>query len=565
MTLPDPAMLNERETLTAHADHGVVYTRPWVVELILDLVDYDPAENLVDAVAIEPSCGTGEFLEPMVRRLAESCRRQGRPLGDCAGSLQAFELDPEAAEEARKRAVSVLVNCGWGEKESEEVTNGWIRVADFLLEPNPYLGGLGYGVDFVVGNPPYVRLESINAEVADRYRKLFKTMTGRADLYIGFYEKALSMLGPGGVCGFVCADRWMLNQYGGNLRRLITAEFGVEIVVEMHEADAFYDGVLAYPAITVIRRTEQDRALVAKLNRRSKPSATGEIRDVARRIRVGADNNELPSVQSTSAVVVDEWFKGADPWPCISPERLGLLKHLEASFQPLEDVATATRLSIGVATGADKVFITEDPNLVEDERLLPLALAKDTMSGYLQWSGHYLVNPWAADGSLVDLDRYPRLKRYFEGNEDVLRRRNVGQKNPERWYRTIDKVRFDLTDRTKLLIPDIKNVAHPVLDEGTVYPHHNLYHVTSDEWDLRVLGGILLSRIGQFFIESYAVRMQGGFLRFQAQYLRRIRVPRPSDIEHGQAQALAEAFGNRDVEAATRTALDVYGIDRIPD
>jgi hypothetical protein len=146
----------------------------------LDLVGYDPVENLVDAVAIEPSCGTGEFLEPMVRRLAGSCRRQGRPLGDCAGCLQAFELDPEAAEEARRRAVSALVNCGWGQKESEEVTKGWVRQADFLLEPNPYLGGLGQGVDFVVGNPPYVRLESINSEVADRYRKLFKTMTGRA-------------------------------------------------------------------------------------------------------------------------------------------------------------------------------------------------------------------------------------------------------------------------------------------------------------------------------------------------------------------------------------------------
>jgi hypothetical protein len=68
----------------------------------------------------------------------------------------------------------------------------------------------------------------------------------------------------------------------------------------------------------------------------------------------------------------------------------------------------------------------------------------------------------------------------------------------------------------------------PVYDEGRYYPHHNLYHVTSEVWDLKLLGGILLSRLGQFFIECYAVRMSGGYLRFQAQYLRRIRVPRPS-------------------------------------
>jgi adenine-specific DNA-methyltransferase len=231
---------------------------------------------------------------------------------------------------------------------------------------------------------------------------------------------------------------------------------------------------------------------------------------------------------------------------------------LEAEFPHVEDPATSTRVSIGVATGADKVFITDDPDLVEKDRLLPMALAKDMLTGYL-------VNPWGADGSLVDLDHYPRLRRYFEENEGVLRGRNVGKKNPSRWYRTIDKVHHDLTPKPKLLIPDIKNMAHPVLDEGTVYPHHNLYHVTSEVWDLKVLGGLLLSRIGQFFIECYAVRMQGGYLRFQAQYLRRIRVPGPSDLGSDHARTLSKAFDHRDVETATEAALEVYGIDRIPD
>jgi len=546
-------------------NNGVVYTRPWVVELILDLVGYDPSDNLVDAVAVEPSCGAGEFLAPMVHRLSESCRRQARPLRDCAGSLQAFELDPEAVETSRSRVVSVLAAAGWDRDEAEEVARGWVRQADFLLEPNPYLGGLGHGVDFVVGNPPYVRLESINPEVADRYRKLFRTMTGRADLYVGFYEKALGMLGAGGVCGFVCADRWMLNQYGGSLRKYITGEFSVEAVVELHGADAFHDEVLAYPAITVIRRAEQGRALVARLDRQAEASATGEILDAARRIRLGPGSNGDLVGQRSSAVVVDEWFSGSDPWPCVSPERLRLLKRLEADFPPMEDPSTGTRVGIGVATGADKVFITDDPDLVEGDRLLPMAMARDTMAGHLEWSGHFLVNPWEPDGSLVDLDRYPRLERYFTENGGALRGRNVGKKNPSRWYRTIDKVHHPLTARPKLLIPDIKNAAHPVLDEGTVYPHHNLYYVVSEGWDLQALGGLLLSRIGQFFVECYAVKMQGGYLRFQAQYLRRIRVPRPDHLRQDQRLALSGAFRDRDVEAASRVAMEIYGIDNIPD
>ena len=68
------------------------------------------------------------------------------------------------------------------------------------------------------------------------------------------------------------------------------------------------------------------------------------------------------------------------------------------------------------------------------------------------------------------------------------------------------------------------------MDRGEGESHHNLYFIQSGEWDLEVLGGLLMSKVGQFFIESYGVRMRGGYLRFQAQYLRRIRVPAPKDL-----------------------------------
>lgn len=552
------------------AEHGVVYTRPWVVDLVLDLAGYHPEEHLVDSVIVEPACGNGEFLEAMIRRLSSSCRGQGRSLRDCERSLMAFDLSPGAVAASRERAESVLVGCGWDRDESRDMAQKWVREADFLLDPELDMVGLGGGVDFVVGNPPYVRLESISQETAETYRKRYETMIGRADLYVGFFERALEMLAPGGVCAFICADRWMLNQYGSRLRKFITSGgFSVEAVVEMHRANAFHDEVLAYPAVTAVRKAEeQGQVLVAKVDRASEDS-TDELAETARRVRRrsqadGQLGEEAPIVRRARYVVVEEWFKGSDPWPCVSPERLKLLKRLEAEFPPLEDPATGTRVGIGVATGADKVFLTKDPDLVEAERLLPMAMAKDTMTGTLEWSGHYLVNPWEPNGSLVDLGGYPRLRRYFEENDAVLKGRHVGKKSASRWYKTIDKVNYALNARPKLLIPDIKSVAHPVYDEGRYYPHHNLYHVTSESWDLKVLGGILLSAVGQFFVECYAVRMSGGYLRFQAQYLRRIRVPCPTDIGEQQAERLRRAFDERDTDAATEIALSLYAIDVLP-
>jgi hypothetical protein len=146
-----------------------------------------------------------------------------------------------------------------------------------------------------------------------------------------------------------------------------------------------------------------------------------------------------------------------------------------------------------------------------------------------------------------------------------LRKRHVAGRQPDRWYRTIDRVAPSLKDAAKLLIPDMRMSMHPVLDEGRTYPHHNLYFVTSTGWDLRVLGGLLLSRVATAFVAAYCVKMRGGTLRFQAQYLRRIRVPRLVDVSPDDAAALSDAFDRRDVDAATAVALRLYRLDTLPE
>lgn len=55
--------------------------------------------------------------------------------------------------------------------------------------------------------------------------------------------------------------------------------------------------------------------------------------------------------------------------------------------------------------------------------------------------------------------------------------------------------------------------------------------------------------------------MRGGTLRFQAQYLRRIRVPSPDTLTAADQAALASAFDRRDAVAATEIAIRLYGLE----
>ncbi|MGH9210231.1 MAG: Eco57I restriction-modification methylase domain-containing protein [Acidimicrobiales bacterium] len=531
------------------ADYGEVFTRPWVVDFILDLVGYTADRDLGSLVLVEPSCGTGAFLGPIVDRLVDSAGRYGRPLDSLGGAIRAYDLLDANATLARKAAALRLQEAGVGLVAADGLSSAWVTTADFLLHPHEQASA-----DVVVGNPPYLRLESVADDRMRAYRSRCPTMRGRADVYVGFFEMGLSLLREGGVLGFICADRWMRNQYGAELRRLVSSRYAVDTVVSMHDVDAFEADVSAYPAVVVLRNQAQEATTIVDARAGFDGSAAVEVSAWASGSRAKVANGA-----AYEASRVDQWFEGRDLWPTGTPSQLALIADLERRFPPLEDPRTGTRVGIGVATGCDDVYITTDPTLVEPGRLLPLLRANDIVSGQVDWSGSYLVNPWGHDG-LVDLDAFPRLKGHLQGHADRLRGRHVARRRPEQWYRTIDRVNPSLQDRPKLMLPDMKARAHPVFDEGRFYPHHNLYSVVSDAWDLEVLGGILLSDVANLFVGAYCVRMRGGCYRFQAQYLRRIRVPAIDSIGCVEARALVDAFRARDVEAATSVARRIYGV-----
>ncbi|MHB8245743.1 MAG: Eco57I restriction-modification methylase domain-containing protein [Acidimicrobiales bacterium] len=534
-------------------DYGEVFTRRWVVELILDLVQYVPERDLGSLTLVEPSCGTGAFLVPITERLIASAQLHGRDLTTLKGAIRAFDLLEANAERSRKAVANCLADAGMTLAAAEDIASAWIVTDDFLLQRDSALRA-----DIVVGNPPYIRLESVPERTMDAYRKRCATMRGRADIYVGFIERGLELLRTGGSLGFIVADRWMHNQYGAHLRRLISGSYAVDTVVTMHDVDAFEEDVSAYPAVVVLRAGEQSGAVVVDATRRFDKASSGRLSNWV--TKPASSRATGPGFKASR---LKGWFPGDQLWPVGSPEQLEVVKELESRFPPLEDPRTGTRVGIGLATGCDEVYITNDPELVEEDRLLPLLQAADIADGESVWSGSFLVNPWDNQG-LVDLSQRARLRRYLESHGERLRARHVARRRPSQWYRTIDRVDPSMLSRPKLLLPDIKSAAHPVLDRGTSYPHHNLYHVVSEAWDLEVLGGLLLSDVTNLLVGSYCVKMRGGCYRFQAQYLRRIRVPELSSVRPADARALTLAFRARDVAAATAVAVRVYGLGELP-
>jgi hypothetical protein len=528
---------------------GAIFTRREVVDFILDLTGYSPLLPLHRRRLLEPSFGDGAFLLPVVQRLLDAWKTEGGDdvVAGLRDSIRAVELHRQSFQRTRKALANLLAKEGIEESNAQDLLGAWLINDDFLLAP------IEGSFDFVVGNPPYVRQELIDDALLAEYRRRYRTLFDRADIYIPFMERALLSLADGGRVGLICADRWMKNRYGGPLRELVANRFHLRVYVDMVNTAAFQTDVVAYPAITIIGR---ERGGMTRIAHRPAIEAKS-LAKLSKHLLSEELNGPAHGVRELMAVA-----QGSEPWILESSDQLELVRRLEAKFPTVEEAGC--QVGIGVATGADKAFIGRFDSLdVEDDRKLPLVMTRDISNGTVEWRGYGVVNPFKEHGGLVDLDEYPRLQRYVEMRRGVIAKRHVAMKAPANWYRTIDRIYPFLAAEPKLLIPDIKGGAHIVYEEGRLYPHHNLYYITSDTWDLRALQAVLLSGIARLFVAVYSTQMRGGFFRFQAQYLRRIRLPRWPEIPMKLQRDLVEAALKKDTVACNNAVFAIYGLNEL--
>lgn len=329
---------------------------------MLDIVGYTADKDLSKTSSLEPSCGEGEFVIEIFRRLLESSRRFGFDFSTAFQSnVFAYDIDEAKIASSRYRIAELGLSVP---------LDGNIRQADFLSADIR-------SFDVVVGNPPYIRYEQIPADLLSSYKQQFHTFHYRADLYILFFEKTLKHLNPGGRHCFICSNRWLKNEYGKKLRGWIAQSFRLESIVSLEKAtDAFQEDVLAYPAITLISNARPDSTFTY-----SELSSITEFGNDAGRL--------LPAPISADWSSVFNRVQSDDT--LVTIEEMGFL------------------VGIGVATGADSIFIAKDlPSKVEKELLLPALNARDMSGNRLQWSGKYLLNPYKLTASSLIWKIIPR-------------------------------------------------------------------------------------------------------------------------------------------------------------
>lgn len=380
--------------------------------------------------------------------------------------ITAVESDPSHVEVLRQK---------FGDDPKVE-----IRCQDFLTQAQP-------PYEYVIGNPPYVGITGLSPVEKVEYRERFITARGRFDLYMLFFEQSLESLTPGGRLVFITPEKFMYVDSAGALRRLL-AKHHVDSI-ELAPEDTFGE-LVTYPTVTSVRKAAPDMTSIRK-----RDGSLVELR-----------------------------------LPCSDASWLPLLTDGKSAFGDVMLRDVCLRISCGVATGADGVFVTPADDL--DSALL--AYARPTVAGRELVPGssviperNVMLLPYDEDGRLLPLERLGGLRTYLSNQE--IRSRLVARSCVPRkpWYSFHETPMLRDMLQPKILFKDIGATPEFWVDwSGSIVPRHSVYYLVPQcAADLRLLLEYLRSPEAAEWMDANCQRAAKGYLRFQSRVLQRMPLP----------------------------------------
>lgn len=364
----------KRKTEKTEKFAGRVFTPPHLVEFMLDLARYVPNGSILGKHVIDNSCGDGAFLESIVRRYVEAFKRhRGSQTGverDLERFVHGIEVDETTFSNCIQRLDATAVSLGIGNVRWD------IRNADALSEK-----AFDGRMDWVVGNPPYVRVHNLGASTLDVKRRVF-SQGGMTDLFLSFYELGFKMLSPKGLLCYVTPSSWLNSLAGTNMRAYVRMKRTLAELVDLGHYQPFE--ATAYVAVALFEN--------------------GTTHDA---VRFGTYGEEQCETFVDRVPLEEAWFE--DSFRFAKRHRLQWLKSMLADSSPRRVVAKN-----GFATLADDVFIADA--FPFDEFVIPVVKASTG-----QWRKAFF--PYDANGKPLPRDlvfRNSAVAKWLEANKHLL-------------------------------------------------------------------------------------------------------------------------------------------------
>jgi adenine-specific DNA-methyltransferase len=481
---------------------GKVYTPTYIVQKILDLVGfYHHYEN---KTILDPACGDGRFLICVAQHIISNYPKEELPAR--LQNIYGWDLDPEAIENCRHNLNELVKDL--------QIEVEWnLQTIDTLEQINSEMT-----FDYIVGNPPYIRIQHLPKLQRDLLRRNFYfCKSGSTDLFIAFFEVAASILSESGICGFITPNTYITSETGRTLRAYFEAEQNLIHITNFGPVMIF-DDTSTYSLITVFGKSPRSDFKYEKYDE--------NLECTERYIEFAElDNNNVWHLSTTET----------DPYAGIK----------------LGDICD---ISIGLSTLADDIFIVNrmenagDLSVVMNQfgEIIPIekSILKPIVKGSKLKSEidpiqEHIIFPYWKDevtqkNKIIPEERlsklYPHTYRYLVSHKEMLESRDNGKTNPVAWYAFGRSQSLDSSFGKKIIFSPINDRPNFILYDNpdcTVYSGYFIKYDGDYDFLLKHLNSERMNGYIQLAGRDY----QGGYKGYNKRVVENFRIPENEIVE----------------------------------
>lgn len=410
----------------------------------------------------------------------------------------------------------------------------------------------GGGFDVVIGNPPYVRMQTLsdtNKETVNYYNNIYiDYVKGNYDLYIIFLYKAFSMLNSYGKLGYILPHKFFQSESGEKIRKYLYNNNAVDTIVNF-TTNQIFNNATTYTCLLFLSKKEKNNILYKQFN-------------------LNDDYKNLSNIEydkfDYSILNTNSWNFNNSDVQCI----LNKIDNQELLFSEI-----TYKIFKGSSTGNDNIYlfdileenqntyivksnISEEKEELEKDLLVPFLYGESIKRYQDLNAAKYLLLPYVKNKdddnmSLIDIKelkrRYPLTYKYLNKYKSVLLTRKI-KMNDNDYYKYSALRSVNYYERKKIMIPDMLVSLRISYDfEGRFYHGPSIHSIIFNEkinnLNEMYFYAILNSKIFWFFVSNTSTALRGNAYRLTPEFISPFKFPN-LDLNNKQDKEMHDKIVN---------------------
>ncbi len=492
------ALLTDGIDLKSRKKSGSERTPDAIIKYMLDIIGYDQNAS-IHRIVVDPACGTGTFIKQILDRFIDGLYKKGitntfKEKLLVKKLIRAYDTKPLNVFVTKIVMVSALIKKNLI-REMYDVLEMMDKLPvycqDFL--------GVEEKADYVVGNPPYIRLQNMSLEYRDFIKNNYASATGRFDIFTCFMEKGDKLLNANGRMCLITSNKYLTANYGVGIRGFLSKTGHVRKLVDLYDTKFF--GAAVLPAIIMCENSELENYDVdyigIKTTEQEPQYHCLDANELFQYIENEMDCSKSCVLYGSEEIKVFEVSRSKVKIPLdgktwnfsTNAENTIKIKMDEKKLCSLIDIFD---VCVGIKTTADTVFVkpmTErfiKEQRFEDNVVYPLIQSFNVNKWNISWGespkDRYILYPHRELGGnmvAVPLEEIPQAGAYLEECSEVLKKRSYLVKSKTRmWYECWVPQKLSKFKQTKIVTKDIVSTNSFALDESGRLCQGNTFFLT---------------------------------------------------------------------------------------